>query len=326
MSLMNYLAVRNSRKAAPADPDSHDVETTHPQRFRTRFPNPLSSLKIVLHKSNALLLFYNAFLFAAFYDVTATIPSQFEAIYKYNDFQIGLCYIPLGMGSLVAALLNGQLLDRHFQRCCKKLGISIKKGRDQDLSNFPIEKVRLQIALPAVYITTAFLLIFGWVLQFHGPVPVLLVVMFFLTLFMTIAFNVTSTLLVDFYPTKAATATAANNLVRCLIGAGATGLIVPMINGMGIGWTYTLLSLFLIATSPMLWLLVWKGMAWRRVRIDRQSEKKRDKRNKSAAAAEEGTVDHNKTADKHAQSQRQIADGDGTSVEVLSTTTEHHKT
>lgn len=281
MSVLNYLALR---KAARADtlspcPDSAPVPPT--DKTQRRLPNPLASLKIVLDKQNALLLFYNAFLFCAFYDIAATIPSTFAAIYGFNDLQIGLCYLPFGIGSLCAALINGQLLDRNFARFARNLQLDVKKGRDQDLAHFPIEKARLQVALPASYLACVLVICFGWVLHIDGPLAAILVILFFAAFFMSVAFNVTSTLIVDFYPRRAGTATAANNLVRCLLGAGATAVIIPMINGMGRGWTFTFLGLVIIAASPMLWAnYVW-GMEWReqrRVRDEKRERLKEEKR------------------------------------------------
>ena len=47
--------------------------------------------------------------------------------------------------------------------------------------------------------------------------------------------EVLNVLLVDIYPGQPATVTAANNLVRCLLGAAATAVIKPMINVIGTG-------------------------------------------------------------------------------------------
>ena len=41
--------------------------------------------------------------------------------------------------------------------------------------------------------------------------------------------------MVDLYPGQGASATAANNLYRCLAGAGTTAFIDPLINTMGVG-------------------------------------------------------------------------------------------
>ena len=284
MSLMNYLAVRKARQESNNELEHVQSETVVPPKPRS--PNPLASLKMLLDKENALLLFYNAFLFCAFYDITATIPSQFAKKFGFNDLQIGLCYIPFGAGSMLAALLNGQFLDRNFCRWCTRLQIPIQKNRNTDLSSFPIEKVRLQIALPAVYVCATMVLIFGWVLDYNGPLAGLLVVLFFTSLSMSIAFNCTSTLLVDFYPQSPATATAANNLVRCLLGAGATALVIPMVKGMGLGGTFTLLGVGLWVTSPMLWLVYFKGMGWRVERRRKENEEERTREGEKAGSEE----------------------------------------
>lgn len=293
MSLMNYLAVRKARK------QQQDLNLTPTQSTITlpaqkfRFPNPLTSLVILNDKENALLLSYNAFLFAAFYDVSAVIPSQFALIYNFNSLQIGLCYIPFGLGSLLAALVNGHLLDRNFARWCRKLNVPIKKGRQTDLRHFPIEKARLQIAIPATYITIALVLAFGWTLHYSGPLALQMVILFFTALAMSMAFNVTSTLLIDFYPKSSATATAANNLVRCWVGAAATAAVIPMVESWGRGWTFTALVAWLLATSPMLWGVYWWGMGWRgerRVKEEKARARVKEKRMREAGE-ERGEVE-----------------------------------
>jgi predicted MFS family arabinose efflux permease len=322
MSLMNYLAVRKARqKTALEDDDSAtEANTIAPTKSKLRFPNPLSSLHVIMDPSNALLLFYNSFLFAAFYDVTAVMPSQFTLIYNFNSLQIGLCFIPYGCGSLTAALLNGRLLDRNFARWCRKLGIPIRKGRQTDLRKFPIEKARLQIAMPATYAVIFLVLGFGWALQYEAHLAILLVILYFTALAMSTAFNVTSTLLVDFYPKRPATAVAANNLVRCWIGAGATAAVIPMVESWGRGWTFTALCLFLLGTSPMLWAVYFWGEKWRerrRVREEKEEEEKEKKR-AEAGRAEEGRDTREESTNEKAGAgakeqviQEQEDDGDG---------------
>lgn len=291
MSLMNYLAIRKARKDNEALVVEGVSETSsHARPKRLTFPNPLSSLTILLDKQVALLLGFNALLFAAFYDITATVPSQFAAIYKFNDLQIGLCFLPFGFGSLLASLVNGYLLDWNFARWCRKLNLAVKKGRDMDLRDFPIERARLEIALPLIYVSCALLLIFGWVLNFEGPLAVLLVVLFLVSFTMGIIFNAISTLIVDFFPTRAASATAANNLLRCLLGAGATAVIVPMINAMGRGWTFTFLALVLLLASPMIWINLGKGMGWREERRLKAQTKTDMLESKKASYIEEGAA------------------------------------
>lgn len=274
MSLLNYLAARKIKKEHDADPSyTESIISTTPVK-KHRFPNPLSSVPIIYDKENAILLLMNAFLFATFYDITATLPSIYASIYNFNDLQIGLCYIPFGVGACCAALSNGQLLDRNFRRWARKLNFELRKGRQSDLTHFPIEKARLEVAFPGYYVASVLTVAYAWNIEYNGPLAVSLVLLFFMSYSLTVSFNVSSTLLIDFYPQSPATATAANNLFRCLLGAGATGVIQPMIDAMGRGWAFTFLALFLLVSSPLLWVVYFRGMEWRGERLERDGRKK----------------------------------------------------
>lgn len=80
----------------------------------------------------------------------------------------------------------------------------------------------------------------------------------------TTAYNVMNVLIVDLYYTTPATAMAANNLVRCFLGAGAAAAVDPVIQRLGIQWTYCIVSGLLVATIPLLMLVYLKGLDWRR--------------------------------------------------------------
>ena len=290
MSLINYLALRRARKANPSNDLTRTQSRNSLRRPRRKPFNPLASVQLLGDLETTILLLYNAFLFAGFYDITASLPSLYAQIYGFNSLQIGLCYIPFGVGCCCAALSNGQLLDRNFLRWARKLDIEIKKGRQTDLKDFPIEKVRLQVALPMLYIGCVLMLIYGWILEINGPLAPALVLLFFFSFSVTATFNVISTLLIDFYPRAPATATATNNLLRCLLGAGATGVITPMIDTMGRGWCFTFLSLFLVASSPMLWAIYFRGMGWREQRRIKSERKEMEYEKKQAVREEEGNI------------------------------------
>lgn len=107
----------------------------------------------------------------------------------------------------------------------------------------------------------------------HLAVP--LILMFLAGFSMTAAFNCLSVMVVDLYPLSPSTATAANNLIRCLLGAGATGVIIYMIEAMGRGWAFTFVAGVVALFSPILWLLERRGPEWREARRVRAEEMKR---------------------------------------------------
>ncbi|CEJ59233.1 hypothetical protein PMG11_07864 [Penicillium brasilianum] len=267
MSLMNYLKSRKAREEGTEAPVS-------PSTQKLRFPNPFQTLAIVAQKDTSIVLFCNAILFAGFYDVSATIPSIFNELYGLDDLQIGLCYIPFGLGASIASILNGKFLDYNYRRIAKQMGFPLAKNRHTDLRNFPIEKARLQLAFPMLTIGSLSILAFGWCLNFGVHLAAPTTILFLMGLTLTGAFNTISTILVDFYPTQAAKATAANNIVRCLLGAGATALIDPMLAAMGRGWCFTFVSLVMLATSPLLLLVIYKGPKWREERRLKEEAKK----------------------------------------------------
>lgn len=268
---MNYY---NERKRAKAgiEPDYAEREALAKNRH-IRFPNPLGTVAIVCEKEGFLILFYAGIVYAGFYFVLSGMSKLLSEIYGYNDTIVGLMFLPVCGGSLLAAFTQGRLMDWNFRRHAARLGMEIKKGRQQNLRNFPIESVRLQIAIPMTLFAAVSVIGYGWVLEARvniaGPV-----VFLFLTGYGLIASSQNvSVLMVDINPGLAGTATAGSNLVRCLLGAGATALTVPLINAIGIGWSYTLIGLSMIGLSPMLFAVMRWGPQWRKKRFELQDEK-----------------------------------------------------
>jgi uncharacterized membrane protein YuzA (DUF378 family) len=78
------------------------------------------------------------------------------------------------------------------------------------------------------------------------------------------AFQPISALIIDIHPEKAAASTAAFNLVRCLLAAGAAGLVNPMFDSLGRGWTTTMIAFILVGMSVCWWAVVIFGPKWRK--------------------------------------------------------------
>ena len=269
MSLSNYLRARKTGRRAikaaqsaeqPVEPNIHDATP------RLKWPNPLKAVIIIMEKDVAIILVYNALVYTAWYDVATSLPSLFGKIYGFNDLQLGLAFIPYGAGAVVASLLCGKLIDINYKRVAKTNNITIDRKRGDDLSNFPIEKARVQVLFPLLATGIGALVAYGWVLQSEAHVAVPLVLQFVIGLCLVGNYNVMSVMLVDLYPESPATVTAANNLVRCLLGAAGTAIVIQMIEAMGRGWCFTFIGAVLILASPMLWVEVQRGPGWREER------------------------------------------------------------
>ena len=115
----------------------------------------------------------------------------------------------------------------------------------------------------------------GWILEKRTPLAVPLVVMSIGGFLLGQSWGMVGTLLVDLYPDSPSTATAAFNLMRCSMTAGASAVVQYMIDAMGVGWCYTLVGLLCFAASPLLWVVLRWGPQWREERFVRV-EKKRE--------------------------------------------------
>ncbi|MCJ1405016.1 hypothetical protein MMC11_008242 [Xylographa trunciseda] len=275
-SLLSYLHTRHQ----PLDDTALAAQARLAAARQLRFPNPLKAVSIVLEKDVGLLLLYNGLVVTSFYTVIATAPTLFAQIYGLDDLQIGLAFIPFGVGCALASVLSGALIDRNYGRVAAAAGVTVDRRRGDDLRGFPIERARLQVAWPLLGVGGAAILCYGWVLERAAPLAAPLALQFVAGLALTGAFNVMSILLVDLYPRSPATASAANNLCRCLLSAGGTAAILQMVDAMGRGWCYTFVAAVVVGASPLLWVVQTRGPRWReerRVREERR-EGERERR------------------------------------------------
>ena len=256
MTLADHLRARRR----PADPSRPRLKTRIP------VPNPFNTLRVLGHKDMAMVLLYNAMVYIGFQTFSSTLATQFSAIYHFNDIQLGLCYLPFGVACTIASISQGFIIDWNYRRTAKKLGIKIDRKRGNSLKDFPIERVRIQVVWPLLLVGAGAYIAYGWVMQAELHVAIPLALSFFIGLCVTGSFQVINTLVVDLYPEAPASATAANNLTRCLLGSVSTALIEKMIQAMGRGWAFTLIALIFTVTSPTLWVVQKYGPKYREQR------------------------------------------------------------
>ncbi|KAL2866070.1 MFS general substrate transporter [Aspergillus lucknowensis] len=256
-------------------------ETIHTRRKRR---NPLIAGAMVARDAEAaLILIFGGLLFSGYMAVMSTLAPELESRFGFNSIQIGLCYLPFGVGSLTSRFTLGRLLDLNFRREAKRQNLPIEKNKQQDLTNFNIEIARLTITIPFVYASCAFLVAYGWVLQARTSLAAIVIFLFLSGHTATAAFSSLNTLVVDINPETPATAVAANNLFRCLLGAGAVAVAKPLIDRIGIGWAATFVAGLLVVFSPCLWAVYLRGYRWRRGRRERRERLEQAKGNAAKA-------------------------------------------
>ncbi|KPM44951.1 hypothetical protein AK830_g1660 [Neonectria ditissima] len=252
MSLLGYLKQRKQQDTS--------AETEKPTKRR---PNPFASLKILAERQTGLVLLFSSLMYGGYYLVMVTLSTQLTSRFGFSSVTVGLCYLPLGCGSLCYRYTGGFLMDWNFRRYAKKEGVEIVKNRQQNLNLLPIERMRVEISLPLVYLSCAMIMIYGWLLEKKYPLAGIEVSLFFVGLLFSGSLNNLNTLIVDLNVESAATAVAANNLARCLLGAGAAAIANPLIDRIGLGWASVFVAGVLIIATPILWAVMLRGQRWR---------------------------------------------------------------
>ena len=109
------------------------------------FRNPF---RLFLQPDILLLLTLNAIVFAVYYGINASISSLFSAAYPFlNETKIGLCYLSLGGGMIMATPIMGRVLDWEYQTYRKRAEVCItaQELTTADITKedfFPLEQVR----------------------------------------------------------------------------------------------------------------------------------------------------------------------------------------
>ncbi|KAF2213501.1 hypothetical protein CERZMDRAFT_66981 [Cercospora zeae-maydis SCOH1-5] len=250
--------------------------------YKLTIPNPISTLVAMTDLETALILLATGLAMSLYYALSTGVSDVFSKVYGFDELHISLIFISIGGGSIVAAFSTGFLVDWNYRRHAKRLNFPIVKNRQTDLSDFPIELARVQIGLPILICGALVTIGYGWMLDHKVSLagPIVLLALFGYCI--SAGFQVLNVLMLDIYPGQPATATAANNFFRCLLGAAASAAITPMGNAMGRGWAYTILAvLFLLSCLGPL-VAVKYGMKWRREKKAKEARMQRVKDEKGS--------------------------------------------
>ncbi|EED18640.1 bicyclomycin resistance protein, putative [Talaromyces stipitatus ATCC 10500] len=259
------------------------------KNYRITLPNPISTLLILRELEIVMLLFGNGVAMACFYAVSTGAAGGFRGNYGFNELRISLMFLPIGAGGIVSAFTAGYLVDWNYRRHANRLGYPVHKNRQTDLAHFPIEVARMQIAVPHFFLGAAAMVGYGWVLASNVSFGVLIVFLFLIGYTTDVVGQTVMVLCVDINPGKPANVSAANNVVKCLVGAAASAAIVPMSQTIGYGlflmcqcwgvsWAYTILGVLFLTSSLGPIASMSYGIAWRRAKKERDDRKAEAKR------------------------------------------------
>ncbi|KAI3329198.1 MFS general substrate transporter [Xylariaceae sp. AK1471] len=248
--------VKFTPQAAPRQANKARIDLVGP--FRILFSKQAAPIVIML------ALYYTV------WQMTITAMADlFESRYGLTEAQIGFTFIANGAGSIIGTLVTGKILDADYRRIKTKhdsvTTLELETGSGQPPQRqhyddgFPLEKARLLRVPIFALLQCASVITFGWTINYsdrvHIAVPIITT---FITGWAVVSMvSVVMTYLIDVFPENQAAATASVNLARCLLAAGGTSIVMPLINSVGVGLTFT------IAVAVQLVAFVGLGIQWR---------------------------------------------------------------
>ena len=188
----------------------------------------------------ALMSVYLALVYGIMYLLFTTFTFVFEEHYGFSQSIVGLVYIGLGIGMLLGLVILGAMSDRIMKMLANKHSNGVLKP-----------EYRLPMLMYSGPFIPAGLFLYGWAAQNNVQWAVPLLGTLFIGIGLIGAFMCINTYLVDAYTRYAASAMAANTILRSILGAVFPLFGLQMYDALGLGWGNSLLAFIALALCPI---------------------------------------------------------------------------
>ncbi|SCU84630.1 LAMI_0C08262g1_1 [Lachancea mirantina] len=271
--------------------DYPDLETRAPPQKL----DLLAPLVVFRRPEVALLLLVTGLQFSLWTCQLTALSSLLERDYHLSIAKVGLSYLPSGICTLISVVSAGRILNWNYRRRMRIHEQWINTVREQLLKEnddssaavehilatnpkylFNIFRARLEIIFAPLILSGAGFISFGWCLDVHAPLPAVLVMSGFASLFSNCIISCATTLVIDLFPQRSSTATACVNFSRCILAAIFVACLDKMFKSMSVGGTFTFLASLCLASTFILWIPIKYGMQWE---YRRSQRKKQDETN-----------------------------------------------
>lgn len=245
-------------------PPNHATDARTQVTFKNR-PGILGTLKILHNRHIALLVLCTAACFCASAAVFNSLATVLKRKYHLRPLYVGLCYLPFTLGTCTTRWTAGTLADRLYKHYAHQVGEDLLPNQQcsTQIQRMPLEKARLVLALPLVYVYAVCVIAFGWVMEYTAHLAGPLVLLFLCGNASSGVLNTLGMLIVDLNVTRPASARAVMSMVNWLACAGASAAVIPLIDAVGMSWLGVILGGMMVLVSPALWSLYFWGKEWR---------------------------------------------------------------
>jgi MFS family permease len=197
------------------------------------------------------LALYVGVVYGYLYLLFTTFTPVFEETYHFSAGSVGLTFMGLGVGSLAGVFFFAWSTDRVFKKRKEAEAAAGEVTGVQAAAMKP--EFRLQALIPAYALIPAGLFIYGWTSYYrvHWIVPILATVL--IGIGNMAVFMCVSLYLIDAFSVFAASALAANTVIRSIMGGTLPLAGQKMYDALGLGWGNSLLAFVALALLPVPW-------------------------------------------------------------------------
>ncbi|KAH7112115.1 polyamine transporter 3 [Dendryphion nanum] len=238
-TILAHKARKNHQKGNDTTiQSSPETKDNFSNKFREAFFRPLVILVSVPLVTVCAL--YVAIGYGILYLLFTTFSFVYKDQYGFDEGSIGLAFLPAGIGMMIGVGTFGPLAD-----------FMVKRQQARSTTVVPEIRISPVLVLPCALVLPIGLFIYGWTVEkgVHYIVPMLGVVIFCAGL-MGVMMCVQNYLL-DTYPARAASVTAALAVLRSVAGALLPLGGLDMYDALGLGWGNSLLAFIALAMVPI---------------------------------------------------------------------------
>ena len=187
-----------------------------------------------------ILCIYVAVMYGLLYILFTTFTFVFMDNYGFSTGSAGLAFLGSGVGMLIGLVFVGALSDRNLKA---------QRARGNDIR--PEDRLPLHLTIPAALSLPIGLFIYGWGADKHAHWIVPQIGTAIIGFGMIGILMCIQTYLVDAFPRHAASVTAANAVLRSLLGALLPLIGLDLYDALGLGWGNSLLAFIALGLAPI---------------------------------------------------------------------------
>ncbi|KAI9294498.1 MFS general substrate transporter, partial [Neoconidiobolus thromboides FSU 785] len=197
--------------------------------------NPLKCFYLFFNLRVLILMLYSGLIYGSYYNISLSQTRIMDEQYKLKSIEIGLSYLPSGIGNMLGSYTGGILSDYLIKRA------SIKNGND----NINYE-YRLNGAWFGVALVMLGLFLTGYHIESDHSLYLVLLAQFIIGFGMANVFIIINTYLTDIVSDKPSSITACTNFMRFGLSGIITSFSSKLLQNLGPFYLFLIFSLLQI--------------------------------------------------------------------------------